>query len=135
MYTTKAGKKFGSAYVGKKKDEMHGGMNAAHEAAETPEFEKGEQEGMKEGGEQPQQVVAQHGKAHTVHVAHDHKANKHKVVSTHEDGHVHESDHGSPQEAHDAGKQLAGAGEGAEEEQPAMGAEPEADGFQMPSLG
>jgi hypothetical protein len=147
MYTTKSGKKFGSAFVGKKHDEMHAEpaaeknpkMPAAHEAAEKPQFEAGEQEGVREGqegqGEGPEQVVAQHGKATTVHVKHDHVAKKHHVTSTHEDGHTHESDHASAKEAHDAAYKLGGseeAGEpGAESEDEGA---PEPDGFHMPRL-
>ena len=117
MFQSKSGKKFGSAYVGKRHDAEHDkamsvlGEGPEHEAKETPEFEKGEQEGAKEApeqNEQPSQVVAQHGKAHTIHVAHDHKGKRHHVVSTHADGHVHTSDHASAKEAHDAASQLSG---------------------------
>ena len=143
MFPSKDGKKYGSAYVAKKRDAMHGMGEAVmhdtdkHEAAETPEFERGEQEGQKEAPEQnenPSQVVAEHGPANTVHVAHDHKAKKHHVVSTHADGHVHESNHGSAKEAHDHAAQLAAA-ETQPEGQPAAGAaSAEADGFPMPRL-
>ena len=124
MFKTKSGKSFGSAYVAKRHDDEYdkkassvlGGDSPEHEAKETPEFEKGEQEGAKEApeqNEQPSQVVAQHGKAHTIHVAHDHKSGKHHVVSTHADGHVHTSDHASAKEAHDAATQLAGGDQAA----------------------
>jgi len=158
MYTAKTGKKFGSAFAGRKYDEMHKegpdspepkakdkfagkGPNRpaqpkaskAHEAKESPDFEAGEQEGAQEGVETPENVVAQHGKATSVHIKHDHVANKHHVTSMHEDGHVHESDHATPQEAHQAAATLGGepAAQQAESE-----AGPEAnDGFQMPDLG
>ena len=117
-FPTKSGKSFGSAYVAKRKDSEHDKMaqsvmgddSPKHEAAEKPEFEKGEQEGMKEAPEQekPDQVLAKHGPAHTIHVAHDHKGKKHHVVSTHADGHVHTSDHGSAKDAHDAATALSG---------------------------
>jgi hypothetical protein len=67
-----------------------------------------------------------------VHIAHDHKAKKHHVISTHADGHVHESEHASAKEAHDAASALAGG-----EQQPAEASAapaPEADGFSMPKL-
>ena len=141
MFKSKDGKSFGSSYVAKRRDSEHDKMaqsvmgdSPEHEAAETPEFEKGEQEGMKEAPEQekPEQVVAKHGPANTVHVTHDRKAKKHHVVSTHADGHVHSSDHGSASEAHSHAAALANSGdqpsaEGAPEA-------PEADGFQMPKL-
>jgi hypothetical protein len=141
MFSSKDGKKFGSAFVAKRRDSEHDKMakdvmgdTPAHEAAEKPAFEAGEQEGAKEGVEkaEPTQVVAEHGKANTVHVAHDHKNKKHHVVSTHESGHVHQSDHASASEAHNAAAALAGG-----DQPPAEGAEPEApeaDGFKMPKL-
>jgi hypothetical protein len=143
MFKSKAGKSFGSAYVAKRHDDeadkkaqvaMGGGsnkpvMSPEHEAAETPEFEKGEQEGAKEvnpeQNEKPEQVVAKHGPATTIHVTHDRKANKHHVVSTHADGHVHTSDHASADEAHKAAGALSGGDQAAPEAEPnpAMGGE------------
>ena len=149
MYPTKDGKKKGSAYVGKRYDEMHGKNavseatdNTQHEAAETPEFEAGEQEGMnepKEGAEETHPVVAAHGKAVHVHIHHDHAANKHHVESDHEDGHKNMTEHQSPQEAHEEGGRLAGVSvqkenkaKGVQDAQ--QGAKSEEDGFEMPPL-
>jgi hypothetical protein len=95
------------------------------------EQEPAEQE-QKPMQEDPKAVAAQHGPANTVHIAHDHKAKKHHVISTHADGHVHESEHASAKEAHDAASALAGG-----EQQPAEASAapaPEADGFSMPKL-
>ena len=109
MFSSKDGKKFGSAFVAKRRDSEHDKMaqdimgGDKHEAAETPEFEKGEQEGMNEA---PEQVAKEHGPATTIHVSHDHKKNKHHVVSTHADGHVHTSDHATAGEAHNAASAL-----------------------------
>ena len=142
-FPTKSGKSFGSAYVAKRHDKEHekaaqgilGGDK--HEAAETPEFEKGEQEGQTEQPEQnehPSQVVSQHGPANTVHIAHDHKAKKHHVISTHKDGHVHESEHATASEAHNHASELAGGDQPSAEATGAAPAAPEADGFSMPRL-
>lgn len=67
------------------------------------------------GAEDPAQVAAEHGPAQEVHVMHAEGA--HHVTSEHPDGHHHESDHGSVEEAHEHAKKLAGAGaeEGAHE--------------------
>jgi hypothetical protein len=144
MYTTKDGKKKGSAYVGKRYDEMHGKdavsdakESTQHEAAETPEFEAGEQEGMKEkeGNTEMHPMVAQHGKAVHVEMHHDHANGKHSVKSTHEDGHVNMSDHQSPEEAHEEGGKLAGVAVSREHPEDAQqGAHSESDGFEMPPL-
>src|ERR1019366_3887812 len=147
MYQAKDGKKFSSSFVGKRRDSEHDkadqmsktamGESPAHEAAEKPAFEAGEQEGQNEKpeqNEQPAQVVAQHGKANTVHIAHDHKAGKHHVISTHADGHVHESEHATSKEAHDTATQLAGGNQAESENPAATPAAPEADGFSMPKL-
>jgi len=152
MYHTADGKKkFGSAFAGKRYDREHSAEEPSnekdakkklgnvledksedlkHEAGESKEFEAGEQEGMKE----VHPVVAQHGKANSVHIKHDHVAKKHHVTSVHEDGHTNESDHSSDMEAHDEGRKLAGVAgepEGSPEEQ---GGGMEEDGFEMPSL-
>jgi hypothetical protein len=58
------------------------------------------------GGESPEDAVAQHGPA--VEVTISHEGGKHSVKSRHEDGHEHSSEHGSVDEAHDAGRTLAG---------------------------
>jgi hypothetical protein len=152
-FPTKDGsKKFGSRFAQRKYDQHHGAaekpaekpaasagaklMNDAHESQETPEFESGEQEGAQEGQQQqeaPEQVVKQHGKAQHVHVSHDNTNNKHHVHSVHADGHVHDSDHASAQEAQTAAKQLGGGDQTASELPQDEGA-PEPDGFKMPRL-
>jgi hypothetical protein len=136
MFQAKNGKKFGSAFAGKNYDEKHvsGDESPAHEAKESPEFEAGEQEGK--GEQEPTQVIAEHGNATSVHVHHDHKNNKHHVVSHHADGHMHTSDHATADEAQQHASQL-GAQEAAPKNADAAGQEnsPESDGFAMPSLG
>lgn len=140
MFQSKDGKKFGSAFVAKRRDTEHdkmakdilgGADDAQHEEKETPEFEAGEQEGAQEGKEAPEAIVAKHGKATSTHTTHDHKANKHHVTSTHESGHVHQSEHGSAGEAHKHALALAGGDQPMPEEE---SSDPEADGFQMPKL-
>ena len=142
MFQSKDGKKFGSAYVAKRRDSEHDkamqamGEGPEHEAKESPEFESGEQEGAQEGAEpqEPTQIVAKHGRATSVNITHDHKNKKHHVTSTHERGHVHQSDHASAAEAHNHATALAGSDQApAEGQEPAEEA-PEADGFKMPRL-
>lgn len=118
MFQSKDGKKFGSAFVAKRRDAEH---------------EKSAQMGSQEetGAHAPEQVVAEHGKATSVHIVHDHKNNKHKVTSTHEDGHVHESEHASAKEAHDTASALAGGGDQPVEQETEA---PESDGFSIPKL-
>ena len=64
-------------------------------------------------GQEPEdgaQIAEQHGPATEVNVMHQHEAGMHHVTSQHPDGHMHESDHGSAEEAHEHAKKLAGAG-------------------------
>lgn len=56
-------------------------------------------------------VAQEHGPAVEVNISHEHEMGSHHVRSSHPDGHMHESDHGSAEEAHDHGKKLAGVGE------------------------
>ena len=59
-------------------------------------------------GEDPHGVVQQHGPAVEVNVMHDHQGGKHSVHSMHQDGHEHESEHGSAKEAGQHGMCLGG---------------------------
>jgi len=100
-FKAKDGKQFGNIFRQRKHDEMHGVMMPkAGKEKEMPE--KMEVEAPK-----PHEVVAEHGKAKTVHIEHDHEGGKHSLTSMHEDGHEHKSEHESAEEAHDHGKQLA----------------------------
>jgi len=151
-FPTKSGQKFGSAYVAKRKDAEHEKMAAAAPTGTdegTALMKKtapaapvagapGEQkpEGIGAPPEDPKQVVAAHGKASTIHIAHDHKSGKHHVVSMHEDGSVHESEHPDAKSAHDAAAALAGSSDmptGTEGPE-ALASAQEPDGFQMPRL-
>jgi hypothetical protein len=134
MFETKDKKqKFGSAYKARRYDSAHEAPE--HEAKETPEFEAGEQEGKKEAQPEQHPVVAQHGPAHTVHIKHDHTANKHHVHSTHEDGHENMSEHQSAAEAHEEGGKLANVSpKTSGEAGPQQGAQSEEMGYEMPPL-
>lgn len=144
MFESKNGKKYGSAYVAKRHDAAHAekDQSSKHESAETKSFEAGEQEGSQEGEDNA--VVAEHGKALKVTIHHDHEGNKHHVTSQHADGHVHESDHQTAEEAHEEGGRLAQISHISPEETVDQEPKPEdmnvhkstheADGFEMPSL-
>lgn len=85
------------------------GMHMGNDAPK--EHEDFEESRTNDNGEStsPEEVVSQHGSAHTVTVHHDHTANKHHVMSHHKDGHMHESNHASAMEAHEHAKQLGSA--------------------------
>jgi hypothetical protein len=70
--------------------------------------EVGDGQVQHEGGEEsPEAVVAAHGPAHQVTINHDHEMGTHSVHSMHADGHEHQSEHGSVEEAHEHAKNLA----------------------------
>jgi hypothetical protein len=115
MPTNAAGKHFSSKFR----------MNRA-EKANKPENKGATQQGREdtdptfEHGESATQVAKEHGNAHEIKVKHDHEGGKHTVSSKHPDGHAHESEHGSADEAHThaaglAGVQVPGQEEGAPE--------------------
>lgn len=149
MFKAKDGKRFGSIFAGRKYDENHsedgvhsegGKPSPEHEAAETPEFEAGEQEGaveheaeQHEGEEHP--VVAEHGPAHKVVISHDEKSGRHVVTSHHSDGHVHSAVHKTKHDAHKEAQKLAAAEEMEQKPKTEEHSEAgESDGFQMPGL-
>lgn len=140
------GKKFGSAMVGKRYDAAGEEPKAESvQAMGKPDMNKNS--GAPKGGnavdqavdntEMPdlKQVAAEHGPAHTVHIKHDHAANKHHTTSHHDDGHVNESDHQTAEEAHEAGGNLANVDmKKSDEAGEQQGAASESDGFEMPDL-
>jgi hypothetical protein len=151
MYSSQKtpGKKFGSAFAGRRYDEAHsedglhelGKESPEHEAKETPEFEAGEQEGKQENQHEEEgethPVAAEHGPAHKVVISHDEEANQHTVVSHHKDGHMHKSSHDAAHKAHQEAKRLANVKDEQDmEEKPAehSSEQGESDGFSMPSL-
>lgn len=138
------GKKFGSAMVGKRYDAAGEEPKAEPvKAMGKPDMNKNA--GAPQGGnavdeavdnsEAPEQVVQAHGPATHIHIKHDHAAGKHHTTSHHEDGHVHESDHQTAQEAHQAGGNLANVDmKKSDEAGDQQGAASESDGFEMPDL-
>lgn len=125
MFTSNDGGKHGSRFVARKKDEMHAlgakQENAKPEAEDMNEAPEDKQEEV----ENPQEIVKKHGMAHTIHVKHNHVANKHHVTSQHEDGTTKESEHASPDLAHKHSAVLGGAApeQAAEEGMAGMGGE------------
>ena len=138
MYESKseAGRKFGSAFRGKRFDSYHGteqpGGNNENETAEPQE--KGASEA---------DVSKAHSPVVHTHVVHDHEGNKHTVTSKREDGTTDMVEHGSAKEAHDSAEKLAlesyGEGESATDVKKRshpdqQGAEGEERGYFTPDL-
>lgn len=90
-----------------------------------------EEEHMEGESESPESIVEAHGRAHTVHVHHNHEGGEHHVHSEHEDGHEHHSKHATAHKAHKHGMALAGAAPEEQEEgaAEAAGAPEEAGAF------
>lgn len=84
-----------------------GGKSVSKPMAKSPM-----QQPMEGGGEEQDggAVAQEHGPAVEVKVTHEHEIGSHHVRSSHPDGHMHESYHGSAEEAHEHGKKLAGIG-------------------------
>lgn len=87
---------------------MTKGMHMGDEGADEHNEVSNQESRTDENGESesPEQVVAEHGKANSVTVHHDHAAGTHKVVSHHPDGHMHESSHPTPEAAHQHASKL-----------------------------
>jgi hypothetical protein len=150
-FFSKDGRKSGSAFVAKRRDaeaaksEPTGKssqmgkeiMNQGDPGPKAPTAQVGASniENEETGTHAATQVAQEHGPATTVHIAHDHKAGKHSVTSTHKSGHVHQSTHKSAGDAHKFASALAGgAGDQPTEEPEGMPEAPESDGFAMPRL-
>jgi hypothetical protein len=94
MYESKRepGRKFGSAFVGRRHDEAHSEPKARTESVDV---------------KAPHAVVEEHGAATKVEVTHDHEGGKHSLKSQHPDGFENASEHSSPKEAYDEATKLA----------------------------
>lgn len=148
-FQTKDGKKkFGSAFVAKRYDSMHNTPTKGDEAEAGEgksnlggDLKAKHSQRMNETESTVHPVVTEHGSANTVTIHHDHKNNKHSVVSHHEDGHVHMADHEDAKTAHEEGGQLANVSlkdSGEQEDQQLAQSEggnsSAPDGYQMPDL-
>ena len=143
--TTDSSRKFGSAMRGRKFDSYHAG--AQPEESATPKEHGGDKANL-EGADKhedskraehveapaPHEVAQEHGPATDVHIEHDHAKGEHKVTSTHEDGHKHESVHSSAAEAYEVGGALANTDVKRREHPDQQGAQSEEDNFEMPDL-
>lgn len=106
-YTAHNGRRFVNHAVGRNYDRVKANPVAEKESEQEPAGDGQE--------EQPiEQVVSEHGPAHTTHIMR-HPDGSHSVHSEHEDGHRHES-HGHA-DAHEAHKHSLKA-HGADEESP-----------------
>lgn len=145
---TKDGKKsFGSGFAARRYDEVHAkdekpeaGSQVDHAMHQVNEPVEPKKEMEHEGEEEMHPVVKEHGAAHTVHIHHDKATGKHHVKSEHEDGHINDSDHETPEEAHEQGGKLANVslkktGEAGDQQGAASeGDNDNMDGFEMPQL-
>jgi hypothetical protein len=124
--------------IGEERDQFNGDKKQGEE-------QMGSQDENKEPGQETHPVVAAHGPAHKVSVAHDHEAGRHTVTSHHKDGHMHTNMHDEAGKAHDEARELAdvpAAGKEKNEEKDGFGhsnkgqqgAPSEEDGFAMPNL-
>jgi len=127
------GKSFSSKFRMNRHAAAHG-EGAPHKgnSVESPEAPDARENDVESGGTPAAEVAKEHGRAKEVNIKHDHEAGKHSVSSKHEDGHQHNSEHGSAEEAHKAGAQLAGV-QVPGEEASAPGSD-EGDSFQVPGL-
>jgi hypothetical protein len=112
-FQSKSGKAFSNrpmAIAQDKRDEVSAtaGMNKTANKLPDTDPEMGHE------SEDPSEVVANHGPAEKVMITHT--EGKHTVKSKHSDGHSHTSEHASKSEAHEAGKQLAGADDEGQDE-------------------
>jgi len=115
MKTADGKKSFGSAFRAHRYDREHEGPRAeAHQmgvnsAAMPEEQEEALEEQVHPGiHDEIQQVAAEHGPAHEIHMQHDHEGGVHHVTTHHPDGYVHEADHPSAEHAHTHAAHAAG---------------------------
>ncbi len=74
----------------------------------SPDPEDGQQEDGAEGAQDGTAMLQEHGPAMQVAIDHDHENNMHRVHVLHQDGTEHETEHGSPAEAHRFAADCAG---------------------------
>jgi hypothetical protein len=108
-FTAKDGSRHTNRDTMKRADAMYASKQPAQPSAQGDG-----DAGMDDGGD-PQDgkaMAEQHGPAIEVSVHHDHEGGSHKVHAVHPDGHEHDTEHGSADEAHQFASDCAGCGEG-----------------------
>lgn len=116
MKTADGKKSFGSAFRAHRYDREHqeGPRAEAHQmgmggAAMPEQKEEALEEQVHPGiHDEIQQVAAEHGPAHEIHMQHDHEGGVHHVHSVHHDGYEHHADHPSAEHAHAHAAHAAG---------------------------
>ncbi len=152
--TTKDGKKsFGSAYAAKRYDSYHAGQQPEASVNDTPKHHNGDhvnlegadkvaknQNVMGDSAPHPEEVVREHGPAHTVKISH--RGDEHMSTSHHDDGFEHVMSHGSAREAHDSASKLSLEAGGEDQNRDVkkmdhpdqQGAKSETENWEMPDL-
>jgi hypothetical protein len=113
MRESKDGQRHGNEFRMKRYDAAHEGKEPGPraEAKQLQQMPDGTSQDRME--EEPdhgmiQQVAAEHGPAHTIHMTHDHENGMHHVHSVHPDGMEHHADHKSAMHAHHHAMHAAG---------------------------
>lgn len=73
------------------------------------DYNEGAEDEM-QGGQDGSAMAAEHGPAVEINMQHDHEGGRHTVHAVHPDGHEHESEHGSADEAHKFAAAVSGVG-------------------------
>lgn len=73
----------------------------------TPPMQTDGESQSEQGGKA---MAEQHGPAVQIDIQHDHQGGRHSVHAMHQDGHEHETEHGSATEAHGYAADCAGGG-------------------------
>jgi hypothetical protein len=122
-FTSKSGDKYTNASQAKAADRRFGivpiqgkSIGDGKQPVAQSNFSKPEPARQPTADQDPSQVVAEHGPAHTVAI--NHMGDTHTLTSTHPDGYVHNSKYDSAESAHDAGNRLAGIGNSDKQELP-----------------
>lgn len=76
------------------------------------DYNAGAEDEMQDSAQDGAQMAAEHGPATEINIIHDHEGGRHGVHAKHPDGHEHESEHGSADDAHRFAGDLAGVGAG-----------------------
>jgi hypothetical protein len=104
-HTNQDSMKRSNARFGAKEPEQAGGMDG-----------DGDNDGDMNQQEDGAALASEHGPATELNIQHDHAANRHTVHAVHPDGHSHDSEHASADEAHKFAADCAGCGGGGGQE-------------------
>jgi hypothetical protein len=110
-FVSKDGSKHTNHDSMKRADARFGAKQPQGAAGASDDYNSGAEDELDNEPQDGASMAAEHGPAIETTLKHDHEAGTHQVHAVHPDGHEHDTEHGSADEAHQYAADCAGVGQ------------------------